>query len=224
MKANIRIRLLTLATLGTLAVASAACGGGGNGVPIVPGISSGTSSSTDSTTRPASGSSLSGKALVDALANGGFPGVHLSVSHSSGSTSVVNGPELSDQQLNAGVLSEVNVDLGGTDSKNSVAYDVFSTDAQASAWFGSFSLGMYGAYRIHGTSSATIDGKSAKCEQFADVSGGRNAGGTQCFARVGSVVVYGESIIFDTQSGSPADAQAMLKAGIDNLATVEGQS
>ena len=206
------------AGLAALALGDVACGGGGHNNLIVdppPGTA---------TAHSSSGANPTGKALVDALANSGFPGVHLSVSHSSGSTSVVNGPELSDQQLSAGVLSEVNVDLGGTDSKNSVAYDVFSTDARANAWFGSFSLGMYNIYRIHGTSSATIDGKPAKCEQFADVSGGRNAGGTQCFARVGSVVVYGESIIFDTQSGSPADAQAMLKAGIENLATVEGSN
>jgi len=207
--------------LAALALAAAACGGGGHhNIIIDPPLRTAQSTSTP---HSSNSGSLTGKSLVDALANGGFPGVHLSVSHSVGSTSVMNGPELSDQQLNAGVISEVNVDLGGTDSRNSVAYDVFSTDNEAARWSSSFSLGMYGGYRVDGTSSATVAGKHAKCEQFADVGGGRNAGGTQCFAQVGSVVVYGESIIFDTQAGSPADAQAMLKAGIEHLAAVEGQ-
>ncbi|MGH2633180.1 MAG: hypothetical protein ACRDG3_07205 [Tepidiformaceae bacterium] len=103
-------RLLGLsAGLAALALSVAACGGGGHGNLILdPPLGTATAN-------------LSGIPLVNALANGGFPGVHLSVPHSAGSTSALNGPELSDQKLNAGVLSEVNVDLGGTDSKNSGA-------------------------------------------------------------------------------------------------------
>lgn len=212
-------QLLSLsAALAALALAATACGGGNNSNPIID------HSSGSATAHSSTGKGLSGTALVNALANGGFPAVHLSIAHQPGSASVRNGPQLTDAQLNAGTIAEVQVDLGGNDADSSAAYDVFSTQQQAASWSRSFSLAMFnGAYQLHGTSTPTIDGHAAKCEQFKDVSSGRDTGGTQCFAQVGAVVVYGESIIYDSQSGSPADAQALLKAAIENLAAVQSQ-
>lgn len=160
-----------------------------------------------------------GQHLIADLLQGSFPAVQLHTPHSAPRASLLNGPMLSDKQLNAGVRGEVQVGLGGEDAVSTIAYDVFISAADAKVWFQAFTLGMYGQYRIHGK-YAPNGINSARCEQYADTSAGRAAGGTQCFALAGNVVVYGDSLIYDTASGNAADAETMLKAGLAYLNTV----
>jgi hypothetical protein len=196
---------ITVALLAWLLLVS--CGGDDDGPVTVPG---------QKTATPAGQTPVSfgdPNVLTGSLLRASFPNLKLNQAISAIQSSVRNGPQLSDQQLSAGVQSEVVLDLGGKDADSSVAYDIFPSAQAASAWFQRFTLGFYGNFKIHNT-YAPKGSSNAKCEQFADVGSGRNTGGTQCFALDKNVVVYGESIVYDTPSGNQQDAEALLRAAV----------